>query len=163
MLRSKPPAGPPPWQRGPLAGRLLAALAAAYLLSLWQLPSLWNLSQPAGTQVQQQHQATTTSSSVDADDEPVLPPALGGGQGGGAAPPLQQQRLRYPLWWHAPFFSGTGYGTEAISYIVGLLHSRQFQSEDVWISQSGDKLEEGVVWGLENSTRELLQVMRWWC
>lgn len=47
-------------------------------------------------------------------------------------------KLQYPLWWHAPVYAGTGYGTEAVSYVSALLQSKRFRPQDVWLSHSGD-------------------------
>lgn len=30
-------------------------------------------------------------------------------------------RLRYPVWWHAPFWSGTGYSSEANNFVLSLV------------------------------------------
>jgi hypothetical protein len=30
-------------------------------------------------------------------------------------------RLRYPVWWHAPFWSGTGYSSEANNFVLSLI------------------------------------------
>ena len=78
----------------------------------------------------------------------------------GGRPPA----LAYPLWWAAPFYSASGescilhidieeeitnspdplcrpgYGTEAVSYVTGLLQYGLVRPEDLWISQAGDDI-----------------------
>jgi hypothetical protein len=38
-----------------------------------------------------------------------------------AAQQAQLPPLRYPVWWHAPFWSGTGYSSEANNFVLSLL------------------------------------------
>uniref|UniRef100_A0A383VNX1 Glycosyl transferase family 1 domain-containing protein n=1 Tax=Tetradesmus obliquus TaxID=3088 RepID=A0A383VNX1_TETOB len=75
----------------------------------------------------------------------------------GPAPAPGVQRIAYPVWWHAPFYSGTGYGTEAISYVVALLQTNRFRREDIWISHSGDMIKQHVADSLDKETLQLLQ------
>ncbi|WIA22210.1 hypothetical protein OEZ85_004541 [Tetradesmus obliquus] len=75
----------------------------------------------------------------------------------GPAPAPGVQRIAYPVWWHAPFYSGTGYGTEAISYVVALLQTDRFRREDIWISHSGDMIKQHVADSLDKETLQLLQ------
>eukprot|EP00195_Chlamydomonas_chlamydogama_P006392 CAMPEP_0202898984 /NCGR_PEP_ID=MMETSP1392-20130828/7351_1 /ASSEMBLY_ACC=CAM_ASM_000868 /TAXON_ID=225041 /ORGANISM="Chlamydomonas chlamydogama, Strain SAG 11-48b" /LENGTH=663 /DNA_ID=CAMNT_0049585063 /DNA_START=247 /DNA_END=2238 /DNA_ORIENTATION=+ len=51
------------------------------------------------------------------------------------APPL-----KYPIWWAGPFRSGSGYGSEAITYALGLLENGLIRPEDLWVVHSGDIL-----------------------
>ena len=44
--------------------------------------------------------------------------------------------LPHPIWWAAPFAAGTGYGTEAVSYTLGLFETGLIRSEDLWLTQS---------------------------
>ena len=44
--------------------------------------------------------------------------------------------LAHPIWWAAPFAAGTGYGTEAVSYTLGLFETGLIRSEDLWLTQS---------------------------
>lgn len=39
------------------------------------------------------------------------------------------ERLDFPLWWHAPFVSESGLGTEALSIVEGLIATRQMAAE----------------------------------
>eukprot|EP00877_Chromochloris_zofingiensis_P000172 jgi/Chrzof1/10155/Cz04g31010.t1 len=65
--------------------------------------------------------------------------------------------LSYPVWWHAPFFTGTGYGSEAISYVVALLKTNRFRREDIWITHSGDNVVENVYSSMEPTFKKVLQ------
>jgi hypothetical protein len=49
-----------------------------------------------------------------------------------------------------------GYGTEAVSYVAGLLQSGLVAPEDLWISQSGDYVHKDV---LETMDPGLLQLL----
>lgn len=89
-------------------------------------------------------------------------------------------RLKYPVLWAAPFFTHSGefalarcmhdachvtavncilfagYGTEAISYVAGLLQHNVVSRQDIWITQSGDYINDDVVNVMEPSLRQLL-------
>eukprot|EP00879_Flechtneria_rotunda_P016710 GHRR01017487.1.p1 GENE.GHRR01017487.1~~GHRR01017487.1.p1 ORF type:complete len:576 (+),score=143.08 GHRR01017487.1:1338-3065(+) len=66
-------------------------------------------------------------------------------------------KLVYPVWWQAPFYSGTGYSVEAISYVVALLQSKQICKEDLWISQSGDGMVDRAMDSLDPSVKQALE------
>jgi hypothetical protein len=70
----------------------------------------------------------------------------------------QQRRLLYPVWWHAPFYTGSGYGSEAISYVASLLHHGQLRPADLWIAHSGDRIVPGAAAALDAGTRGMLEV-----
>lgn len=65
--------------------------------------------------------------------------------------------LTFPILWWAPFFSASGYGDEAISYVKGLVDTHLVRKEDLWIMQSGDGVNPHVVDGWDPKTRDLLQ------
>jgi hypothetical protein len=45
--------------------------------------------------------------------------------------------LPYPLWWMGPYSSGSGYGSEAINFVLSLLRSGRVRADDVWLSNHG--------------------------
>lgn len=49
-------------------------------------------------------------------------------------------QLLYPVFWFAPFYTGSGYSTEAISFVSALVQTERFRPEDVWLSHSGDHI-----------------------
>jgi hypothetical protein len=53
---------------------------------------------------------------------------------------LATAALLYPVWWWAPFYTGSGYSTEAISFVSALVQTELFRPEDVWLSHSGDHI-----------------------
>ncbi len=52
--------------------------------------------------------------------------------------------LQYPIWWHAPIWSGSGYGSEALNYVFSLVRLRMLSARDVWVAQHGDVKREKV-------------------
>ncbi|GBF88154.1 hypothetical protein Rsub_00866 [Raphidocelis subcapitata] len=76
-------------------------------------------------------------------DAPAAAAAAASGPGqqpagdGAAAAQAPPPRLKHPLWWMAPFYSGSGYSTEAITYILSLLRTGFVAEEDLWISNHG--------------------------
>eukprot|EP00798_Chlamydomonas_sp_ICE-L_P022388 gene22388-29495_t len=61
--------------------------------------------------------------------------------------PPNCRSVKYPLWWHAPFWSGSGYGTEATNFILSTLRSttQVVRQEDLWIKQHGDGFKKEAV------------------
>mmetsp|Transcript_21458 Transcript_21458/g.38187 ORF Transcript_21458/g.38187 Transcript_21458/m.38187 type:complete len:218 (+) Transcript_21458:39-692(+) len=59
-----------------------------------------------------------------------------------------------PLWWHAPFFSGGGYSSEAISFAIAL--HRFAAAPKLWISQHGDAFNPRVLSDLLPQERDTL-------
>lgn len=51
-----------------------------------------------------------------------------------------------PLWWHAPFLSGGGYSSEALSYVLALAQEPALRSR-LWIAQHGDGVSGEAVAG----------------
>jgi hypothetical protein len=49
-----------------------------------------------------------------------------------------------------------GYGTEAISYVAGLLQHNLVSKEDLWITQAGDTPHDDVIRAMDPSIRQLL-------
>lgn len=56
------------------------------------------------------------------------------------SPPLNSR-----LWWMAPFFSGGGYSSEAISFAAALSDSPAISPGRLWISQHGDGFRPGIL------------------
>ncbi|KAI8471735.1 MAG: hypothetical protein J3K34DRAFT_520265 [Monoraphidium minutum] len=81
----------------------------------------------------------------------------GGGSGGGAAVASGVVEFKHPLWWHAPIWSGSGYGSEANSYLLALLRSGRVRPEDVWVSNHGQYALQDVMEGMDPADREELQ------
>lgn len=56
------------------------------------------------------------------------------------------------------FFTATlaGYGTEALSYIAGLLQGNLVSHKDVWVTQSGDVAKQVIQDSMEPGLRALL-------
>lgn len=44
-------------------------------------------------------------------------------------PPSNATALRYPIWWFAPFWSGSGYSSEAINYILSIYRNDLLRPE----------------------------------
>ncbi|KAJ9508024.1 hypothetical protein QJQ45_021361 [Haematococcus lacustris] len=66
-------------------------------------------------------------------------------------------RLKYPVLWGGAFFSRSGYGTEAVSYVASLLLEGLVRPADLWISQSGDYRHAVVQDSMEPALRRMLQ------
>lgn len=69
--------------------------------------------------------------------------------------------LLYPVFWWAPFYTGSGYSTEAISFVSALVQTELFRPEDVWLSHSGDHILQHVETSLDEATRQLLQAQEY--
>ncbi|KAF6262613.1 hypothetical protein COO60DRAFT_599783 [Scenedesmus sp. NREL 46B-D3] len=128
---------------------VLLLLVTALLVLSWQAVQLdrWQLT-PSDIDSSSLQEALTAAGAAAAaadtlNDEPAPAPGV--------------QRIAYPVWWHAPFYSGTGYGTEAISYVVALLQTHRFRREDIWLSHSGDQIKQQVADSLQQETLQLLQ------
>ncbi|KAF6259241.1 hypothetical protein COO60DRAFT_1700898 [Scenedesmus sp. NREL 46B-D3] len=74
----------------------------------------------------------------------------------GAAP----TRLKYPLWWHGPMWSGSGYGGEAINYVLSLVRSGRLAPADVWAYHHGDIWREHVVAAMAPEDRLELEYLQ---
>ena len=61
----------------------------------------------------------------------------------------------------APIYSGSGYGSEALSFINALLHTHSLRGEDLWVTHSGDAVTPAAVRGMEPATRTLLERQVW--
>ena len=46
------------------------------------------------------------------------------------------------VWWHAPFYSGGGYSSEAIAFMLALWNAPQMARERLSIVQHGDSFED---------------------
>eukprot|EP00887_Chlorella_sp_A99_P006237 scaffold3.g6237.t1 len=73
------------------------------------------------------------------------------------APWMAHRTFRDPrelaIWWHAPFFSPSGYGTEAVDFVLGL---DELWKAGVWITQHGDTESEAVFRGFPPATQGAL-------
>eukprot|EP00873_Tetraselmis_striata_P023049 jgi/Tetstr1/443313/TSEL_031328.t1 len=69
-----------------------------------------------------------------------------------ASGPLPPPRLSRPLWWHAPFFSGGGYASEAASFAAALRGAPL----RLWVSQHGDAFSPGVLSDMLPEERDAL-------
>eukprot|EP00898_Chlorokybus_atmophyticus_P000068 jgi/Chlat1/1061/Chrsp110S01538 len=67
---------------------------------------------------------------------------------------VQGNVLAFGLWWFAPFFSGSGYGSEAVSFISALPQRKELPR--VRISQHGDALNFEYWHGLPTQTQQIL-------
>ncbi|GBF99162.1 hypothetical protein Rsub_12129 [Raphidocelis subcapitata] len=65
--------------------------------------------------------------------------------------------LQYPIWWHAPFFSESGLGTEAITILDSLVSTGLMRESDIWITHSGDTPNTDVVKAFPKHIRRLLE------
>eukprot|EP00775_Hariotina_reticulata_P008345 gene8345-8529_t len=73
---------------------------------------------------------------------------------------VQPQRLKYPLWWHGPIWSGSGYGSEATNFVLSLLRTGRLASEDLWVNHHGDDFRKLVVESLTEADRQELMLMQ---
>eukprot|EP00873_Tetraselmis_striata_P013579 jgi/Tetstr1/433843/TSEL_023028.t2 len=69
-----------------------------------------------------------------------------------ASGPLPPPRLSRPLWWHAPFFSGGGYASEAASFAAALRGAPL----RLWVSQHGDAFSPSVLSDMLPEERDAL-------
>ncbi len=69
-------------------------------------------------------------------------------------PPPPSSEFDYPVIWHAPFFSGGGYCSEALGFMESLAPSVKFQ-----IVHHGDSINENFFYGLDEKTRENLNYL----
>ncbi|KAF8072768.1 hypothetical protein HT031_000428 [Scenedesmus sp. PABB004] len=77
---------------------------------------------------------------------------------GAAGGPPRPARRRFPVWWHGPVFSGSGYGSEAINFVLSLARAgRGVSRGDVWASHHGDVWREHVVAALAPEDRAELE------
>ncbi|KXZ50642.1 hypothetical protein GPECTOR_15g326 [Gonium pectorale] len=65
--------------------------------------------------------------------------------------------LNFPVWWMAPFWSGSGYSSEAINYVLSLTRSKQIRREDLWVGHHGDTYRDKVVEAMALDDREELR------
>ena len=42
------------------------------------------------------------------------------------------------VWWHAPFYSGGGYSSEAVAFMLAMWDSPALSQKRLWIAQHGD-------------------------
>ncbi|GIL48632.1 hypothetical protein Vafri_5101, partial [Volvox africanus] len=70
---------------------------------------------------------------------------------------VEPKPLHYPVWWMAPFWSGSGYSSEAINYVLSLTRANLIRREDLWISHNGDAYREQVVASMAAQDREELR------
>lgn len=49
---------------------------------------------------------------------------------------------RSAVWWHAPFYTGTGYSSEAIAFMLALWNSSRVSRQQLSIAQHGDGFEQ---------------------
>ncbi|GBF92030.1 hypothetical protein Rsub_04377 [Raphidocelis subcapitata] len=80
--------------------------------------------------------------------------AAGAAESGAPGPPAP---MRFPLWWHGPVWSGSGYGSEAVNFVLSLLRSGLVRPEDVWSYNHGDHARRGVVERMDPSDRSDLE------
>lgn len=74
----------------------------------------------------------------------------------GPPPPLPPPRISLrTVWWHAPFFSSSGMGWEAIQLVLGLQRHTEYGGR-VWASSHGDLDRVEVFEGLPDTTKEQL-------
>lgn len=73
------------------------------------------------------------------------------------SPAVRPEPLQFPVWWFAPFYSGSGYGSEALSYVQSLIQTGSLREADIWLTHSGDAVSPGVVKSMEPKARELLE------
>lgn len=66
--------------------------------------------------------------------------------------------LTYPVWWWAPFWAHSGYGMEAINYVMPLLHTGRARAEDVWIAHSGDLIDPDFIKSMDTNVRQSLKL-----
>ena len=57
----------------------------------------------------------------------------------------------------APFYSGSGYGGEAVSYVDALLGAGAARPQDVWVTHAGDGVAPAAVAGMDPGLRALLE------
>uniref|UniRef100_A0A383WC78 Glycosyl transferase family 1 domain-containing protein n=1 Tax=Tetradesmus obliquus TaxID=3088 RepID=A0A383WC78_TETOB len=69
-------------------------------------------------------------------------------------------RLKYPLWWHGPMWSGSGYGGEAVNYVLSLVRSGRLAPADVWAYHHGDNWNTGYVGSMPAEDRIELEYLQ---
>ncbi|KAG2452970.1 hypothetical protein HYH02_002307 [Chlamydomonas schloesseri] len=79
--------------------------------------------------------------------------------GNASAAPSEPAPLNFPVWWMAPFWSGSGYSSEAINYVLSLTRAGQVRPEDVWIGHHGDVARDKVVAAMAPEDRSELQAL----
>lgn len=78
---------------------------------------------------------------------------------GGLAPPPPRRTDGRAVWWHAPFFSGSGMGTEALQLVLGLQRYTEYGKGRLWITSHGDEDKLEVFSGLPSATQQELAGM----
>lgn len=65
------------------------------------------------------------------------------------------------VWWHAPFFSGGGYSSEAVGFVTALHRAHALPEGQLWATQHGDSFEEqGIAALAEGDLQILVQLTR---
>ena len=68
------------------------------------------------------------------------------------------QQLTRPVWWFAPFFSGSGYSSEAVNYVLSLQREGLVAPGKLWITHHGDEWRQHVQDAMSPADRADLQV-----
>eukprot|EP00891_Asterochloris_glomerata_P003666 jgi/Astpho2/3666/Aster-07867 len=65
------------------------------------------------------------------------------------------------VWWHAPFFSGGGYSSEAVGFVTALHRAHALPEGQLWATQHGDSFkEQGIAALAEGDLQILVQLTR---
>lgn len=63
------------------------------------------------------------------------------------------------IWWHAPFYSGGGYSSEAVAFMLAMWNSPTLSRNRLWIAQHGDGFNKGAYDALAPAARSALKSM----
>ncbi len=136
------------------------AEAAAFLVSTASQPSGGNRANPQAAATSHEadskhtHSSSSSSSSTSRDvhvDNTMIgstaavaaavAPASAAGTNVSLHEPLP---FKYPIWWHSPMWSGSGYGSEGINYVLSMLRSGLVAARDLYAYNHGDNWVEHV-------------------
>lgn len=70
---------------------------------------------------------------------------------------VEPVRVKHPLWWHGPMWSGSGYGSEAVNFVLSALRTGRLAPADMWAYHHGDGWREHVVKSMSTGKT------RWYC
>ncbi|KAA6420545.1 MAG: hypothetical protein FRX49_09706 [Trebouxia sp. A1-2] len=63
------------------------------------------------------------------------------------------------IWWHAPFYSGGGYSSEAVAFMLAMWNSPTLSRKRLWVAQHGDGFNKGAYDALAPAARSALKSM----
>ena len=55
---------------------------------------------------------------------------------------LLKLHFAHAVWWHAPFYSGGGYSSEAVAFMLAMWNSPTLSRKRLWVAQHGDGFDK---------------------